>query len=106
MWSWDGYPDPDFVLSVTTCDQWGGWSDTGYCNPEWDTLYVEQGKTVDENERLDLVWQMQEMAYNDKPYIHLVTLPTTTTWQAGWTGFQPSLIALSKQPWITPGKTG
>ncbi len=82
MWSWDGYPDPDFVLSVTTCDQWGGWSDTGYCNPEWDKLYEEQGKTVDENERLDLVWQMQEMAYHDKPYIHLVTLPTTTTWQA------------------------
>jgi len=38
-------------------------------------------------------------------HIHLVTLPTTTVWQAGWTGFQPSLIALSKQPWITPGKT-
>ena len=106
MWSWDGYPDPDFVFSVTTCDQWGGWSDTGSCDPEWDKLYIQQGKTVDENERLDLVWQMQEMAYKEKPYIHLVTLPTTTVWQAGWTGFQPSLIALSKQPWITPGTTG
>ena len=36
MWSWVGYLDPDFVLSVVTCAQWGGWSDTGYCNPEYD----------------------------------------------------------------------
>ncbi|MGH3036079.1 MAG: ABC transporter substrate-binding protein, partial [Gaiellaceae bacterium] len=45
MWSWVGYLDPDFVLSVTTCGQWGGWSDTGYCNEEYDRLYEEQGVT-------------------------------------------------------------
>jgi peptide/nickel transport system substrate-binding protein len=104
MWSWDGYRDPDFVLSVTTCDQWGGWSDTAYCTEEWDELYAQQGRTVDEAERRELVWQMQEIAFRDKPYIHLVTLPYTTVSQANWTGFQPSLIALAKQPWITPGK--
>ena len=29
MWDWVGYTDPDFVLSVVGCDQYGGWSDTG-----------------------------------------------------------------------------
>jgi peptide/nickel transport system substrate-binding protein len=106
MWSWDGYVDPDFVLSVTTCAQYGGWSDTGYCNPEWDALYEEQGRTVDGDARRELVWQMQEMAFRDKPYIHLVTLPYTTVSQANWTGFKPQLIALSKEPWITPGMIG
>ena len=30
MWDWVGLPDPDFMLSVVTCAQYGGWSDTGY----------------------------------------------------------------------------
>src|SRR5207302_965000 len=27
MWHWTALIDPDFMLSVTTCAQWGGWSD-------------------------------------------------------------------------------
>ena len=45
MWDWVGYVDPDFVLSVVGCDQYGGWSDTAYCNPAYDKLYQKQGVT-------------------------------------------------------------
>ena len=33
MWDWVGYVDPDFVLSVVGCDQYGGWSDTALLQP-------------------------------------------------------------------------
>lgn len=106
MWSWVGYLDPDFVLSVTTCDQWGGWSDTGYCNAEYDELYAEQGVTVDQEARKQIVWEMQDIHQRDRPYIHLVAVEYVTTWQQGWDGFYPELIAYSKLPWIAPHRVG
>ena len=105
MWSWVGYLDPDFVLSVTTCDQWGGWSDTGYCNEEYDRLYQKQGVTVDQEERKQIVWEMQEIHARDRPYIQMVTLDYITVWQQGWDGFHPDLIAYSKLPWTDPHRT-
>ena len=51
MWDWVGYFDPDFVLSVVGCDQYGGWSDTAYCNPAYDKLYQQQGVTLDPEKR-------------------------------------------------------
>ena len=46
MWDWVGYVDPDFMLSVVTKGQWCSWSDTGWDNPAYDKLYVQQGETV------------------------------------------------------------
>jgi peptide/nickel transport system substrate-binding protein len=102
MWSWVGYLDPDFVLSVVTCDQWGGWSDTGYCNPEYDKLYAEQGVTVDQEARKEIVWEMQDIMQADRPYIQLVVVDYITAWQKNWDGFHPDLIAYSKLPWTDP----
>ena len=51
MWDWVGYIDPDFMLSVVGCDQYGGWSDTAYCNPAYDKLYQQQGVTLDPAKR-------------------------------------------------------
>jgi peptide/nickel transport system substrate-binding protein len=106
MWSWVGYLDPDFVLSVTTCDQWGGWSDTGYCNEEYDELYREQGVTVDQEERKEIVWEMQEIHARDRPYIHIATLDYITVWRNNWDGFHPDLTAYSKLPWTDPHQVG
>ena len=105
MWSWVGYLDPDFILSVTTCDQRGGWSDTGYCNEEYDELYQQQGVTVDQEERKQIVWRMQEIHQRDRPYIHLVAVEYITSWKSNWAGFHPDLVAYSKLPWIDPHRT-
>jgi peptide/nickel transport system substrate-binding protein len=97
MWDWVGYLDPDFVLSVLTCDQWGGWSDTAYCNPEYDKLYEQQGGTADQEKRKEIVWEMQDILYRDKPYIQLVVLDTITAHSTRWAGFLPgSLDAYTK----------
>ena len=74
IWSWDPDPDPDFILSVLTTDQFveGGWSDSGYHNPDYDQLYLEQQELVDKTARQQAIWEMQEMVFNDRPYIVLV----------------------------------
>jgi peptide/nickel transport system substrate-binding protein len=73
IWGWGPDPDPDFILSVMTTDQFveGGWSDSGYSNPVYDQLYMDQQTILDKNQRQQVIWQMQEMVYNDRPYIVL-----------------------------------
>jgi len=73
IWGWGPDPDTDFILSVMTTDQFvdGGWSDSGYHNPEYDQFYLDQQQAVDKTERQKIVWTMQEMVYNDRPYIVL-----------------------------------
>jgi peptide/nickel transport system substrate-binding protein len=58
---------------VLTTDQFvdGGWSDSGYHNPEYDQLYLDQQKLVDKTERQQVIWKMQELVFNDRPYIVL-----------------------------------
>ncbi len=73
IWGWGADPDPDFMLSVMTSDQFveGGWSDSGYSNPEYDQLYLDQQQVIDRAERQEIVWKMQELLFRDKPYIIL-----------------------------------
>jgi len=100
MWDWVGYVDPDFVLSVVGCDQYGGWSDTGYCNKAYDKLYAEQGVTLDLAKRKQIIWQMQKMLYRDKPYIQLAQLDLIFAFAKGWNGINPPYLnGLSKIPW-------
>jgi len=71
LWGWGPDPDPDFILSVMTTEQFveGGWSDSGYHNPQYDELYKKQQQTANPDERQKIIWQMQEMVFNDRPYI-------------------------------------
>ena len=68
-WGWYVEPDPDSMLSYMTCDQRGGWSDSWYCNEEYDALYQQQNGENDDAARQDLVKQMQEILYYDAPYL-------------------------------------
>lgn len=72
-WGWGLDPDPDFAMLIFTCDQRdeGGWSDSGYCDEEFEQMYLEQGITVDHETRRQLIWKMQEKLFNDRPYILL-----------------------------------
>jgi peptide/nickel transport system substrate-binding protein len=74
LWSWEPDPDPDFILSVLTTDQFveGGWSDSGYHNPDYDKLYLDQQHLVDKTQRQQTILKMQNMVFNDRPYIVLV----------------------------------
>jgi len=73
LWGWGWDPDPDFAVFCFTCQSIADWlSDCGYCNEEYDAIYREQGITMDEEERRELIWEAQEILFEDRPYINLV----------------------------------
>jgi peptide/nickel transport system substrate-binding protein len=90
MWDWFPSADPDFILSVLTCDEYGTLNDSGYCNPQYDKLYEEQKSTVDPQQRAKIVYQMQQLAFNDRPYIILTYDKRLDAWSNHWEGFVPS----------------
>ena len=69
QWGWYVEPDPDSMLSYMTCDQRGGWSDSWYCNPEYDALYKQQNSATDVTQRQQDVTQMQQILFTDSPYL-------------------------------------
>jgi peptide/nickel transport system substrate-binding protein len=85
---WVGDPDPSFILSVLTTGQIGSWNDTGWSDEEYDGLFAQQAATLDPAERKSIVDQMQEIAYEESPYM-VVAYPqtleaeSTDRWQ-GW----------------------
>jgi len=99
-WDWYAGIDPDFILSVATCAQrpnlnaqgqnvGGLWSDTYYCNKQYDQWYVEQKTTLDQNKRADIVKQMQVQLYDSASYIILWYNSDLQAYNSDWTGFAP-----------------
>jgi peptide/nickel transport system substrate-binding protein len=89
-WGWGLDPDPDFAMLIFTCDQReeGGWSDSGYCDEEFEEMYLEQGVTVDHEARRQLIWEMQEKLFNDRPYIVLTYTKNVQAFRSDrFTGF-------------------
>jgi peptide/nickel transport system substrate-binding protein len=88
-WAWGmGYYDPGQTLDCFTTAQIEGWNEMAWSNPEFDRLAEVQNTTLDENERAELIKQMQQVMYEDCPVI-VTTHPyklnayRTDTWQ-GW----------------------
>jgi peptide/nickel transport system substrate-binding protein len=73
-WGWGQDPDPDFIMSVFTCDQReeGGWSDSGFCDPEFEQMYAEQAAEPDHAKRVQIIHEMEQYLFDQRPYIVLV----------------------------------
>ncbi|MEW6406396.1 MAG: ABC transporter substrate-binding protein, partial [Chloroflexota bacterium] len=70
LWGWGSDPDPNLLLSVMTTDEIPtGSSETGYSNPEFDEMYYQQASEMDFETRKELVWQMQQIVFDDVVYI-------------------------------------
>ena len=90
MWGWITLLDPDYMLAVPTCAQWGVLNDSGYCNKTYDKLYQEQGTATDPAQRRAIVYQMQKMIYDARAYIVLAYLDTLEAWSTKWAGLVES----------------
>ena len=71
MWGWVGDPDPNSLLGFFTTDEIGGSSDSYYSNPQYDQLFEQQKAEQDPAKRKALLDQMQQLVYNEAPYIIL-----------------------------------
>jgi peptide/nickel transport system substrate-binding protein len=87
MWDWTALIDPDFMLSVVTCAQWSGWSDTGFCDKRYDAMYSQQQLTPDQGKRRQLVWKMQKYLYDHRPYLWLSNSDSVSAVSSKWDGF-------------------
>ncbi len=90
MWNWHPGQDPNFMMSAMTCEQWGSWNDVGYCNPVIDELNDRQRMAVDPVERKAILDEMQQIIYDDRPYIILTYDVRNEAWSSAWEGLVPS----------------
>ena len=67
VWDWCPDPDPDFMVSVFTSSQCGGWSDGCYANPDYDKLYALQQTQLDRADRQKTIEEMQLIIAEDVP---------------------------------------
>ena len=77
-WGWGVEPDPNYQLSTFTCANrsykqdgaiLANLSDSFYCNKAYDDLFAQQGVETDATKRADMVKQMEQMLYEDAPYL-------------------------------------
>src|SRR5919197_676907 len=90
MWDWVALIDPDFMLSVVTCAQFGGWSDSGFCDKRYDSMYSKQQLTPNQSKRKALVWKMQKYLYAKRPYIWLAAQDAVWAVSKSWAGLVAS----------------
>ena len=88
IWGWGGDVDPNFILSIMTTDSIQNWSDCNWSNAEYDQLFLEQQTTIDVQERIAIVHRMQQIVYDESPYILLVYPKDILAANKGtWTGW-------------------
>lgn len=71
-WGWSIDDDPDSILMYFACDQRGLWSDSWFCEEEYDKLYAAQRREVDPAARIERIQEIQRYLYRAAPYQVLV----------------------------------
>ena len=88
IWGWYNALDPGQSVSYFCTDQINNWSDSAYSNPEFDRLFVEQSHQIDTVKRKKIVDRMQQIIYEQSPYVVLTYGHDTEGWNtAKWTGW-------------------
>ncbi len=88
LWDWVGDgSDPNYILSVFTTGQIANLSDCQFSNPTYDKLFAEQQTTTNPTQRKAIIWQMQQLLYQQSPYITLVYHHNLEAYSDKWTGF-------------------
>ena len=89
MWDWVALIDPDFMLSVVTCAQYGGWSDSGYCNKTYDKMYAEQQVAPTEaKRRADRLGDAGDACTTQRPYLWLANDDSVAAVASKWAGLR------------------
>jgi peptide/nickel transport system substrate-binding protein len=88
IWGWYNSIDPGQATSYFCTDQIGGWSDCAYSNPEYDALYMKQLHAIDPTERKAIIDRMQQIIYEESPYLVLTYSNDAEGWNtAKWEGW-------------------
>ena len=69
---WAGYSDPGQTLTARDHGQIGATNEPCWSNAAFDRLDVEQAAALDPTTRQNLIWQMQQIMYQQTPWVVLV----------------------------------
>jgi peptide/nickel transport system substrate-binding protein len=83
---WNETADPSVTLSTMTCASLNPFSETAYCDREYDRLYRKQATTLDVQARQRIVWQMQEKLVKDRPFDVMFYPDAIEAVHDGWSG--------------------
>jgi peptide/nickel transport system substrate-binding protein len=90
LWGWNPDPDPDFILSIFTTDECGGWSDGCYSDPAYDELYDAQRTASSLDDRKAIVEDMENYVYEKVPELVLYYESDMEAYRTDrFTGFSP-----------------
>ena len=84
FWDWAASPDPDLALLINTTSMQGIYNPTGYSNPEYDKLYVDQGAAIGAAKRKAIIDQMSAMLQKDQIEIPTVYSQSIAAWNPKW----------------------
>ncbi len=89
IWSYDGYADPGDTLASFITAQIENWNEPCWSSAEYDRVVDEVNSELDQEKRKDLVWQAQQIFYEQSPQIALdypqsLEAVNTAKWD-GWT---------------------
>ncbi len=88
VWDWTGYFDPGQTLSCLTTYEIGSLNEPFWSNAQYDALNNVQASTIDPQARQTPIWQMQQIMYQQTPWVVLaypdyLEAYNTTKW-TGW----------------------
>ena len=69
LWGWYLDYDPGSMLSYLTKGQIENWNETCWWDPEYEQLYKQQGQELDAAKRKPMIDRMQQILYEQTPYI-------------------------------------
>ena len=88
VWWWYGWFDPGQTMNALMTSQIGNLNEPYWSNAEYDTLGGQQVAAPDPQKRQSIVWQMQQLMYQQSPWIPLTYPDTLEAWNtAKWTGW-------------------
>lgn len=87
LWGWSGdIPTPDFNFEPLQCGS--GWTDSFFCNAEYDRISMASVGEIDESKRLQLMHDAERIALVESPYVILVHDGITYVHRNDtWTGY-------------------
>ena len=90
IWEWEpSGSDPQRRLGYFTTDQIQNQNDACWSNPQYDSLFKQQSTTLDQQQRKQIVWQMEQIIYQQSPYVVLDYPKLLEGWNtATWTGWK------------------
>jgi len=90
VWGWGGAADPGYQLGSFITSQIEFWNDACWSNAEYDRLYEQQDAEMDWPTRQQQVQRMQQIFYDDAPYVVLYYPTALIAYNSDkWEGWVP-----------------